>query len=144
MSIKTEKHRDSSTTEWPSSPSAINALHNEAMDLYDRYCGGGLEDRELVLGAYAKEKQAVEAMLLMKAPEPSRTILLKSAAWLAYDCDELRDAERYLCAALAGNPPNGLMKEVRTLLDQVLNDSRMRKLWSADQMTPCTEGNPCQ
>ena len=126
------------------SRSEINALHNEAMDLYDRYCGGGLEDRSLIREAFAKECRAADAILAMDAPEPSRTVLLKSAAWLAYDCDELRDAERYLCAALSGNPPGGLLKELRILLDQVLNDSRMRPSWDARQSTPAMEGKPCQ
>lgn len=125
------------------SRSEINALHNEAMDLYDRYRGGGLEDRDLVLKAYAKERQAADASLSLDTPEPSRTIVLKIAAWLAYDCGELQDAVGYLCAALGGDSPDNLFCEVIRDLRTVVNDSRWRPPHSNDRETPAKEGKPC-
>jgi hypothetical protein len=45
--------------------------------------------------------------------EPSRSILHQSAASLALQCDELREAERLIASALRGTPPDDLAEELR-------------------------------
>ncbi len=51
--------------------------------------------------------------------EPSRSVLLRSAATLAIECGELRDAERLIGAALGGEPPSEIADELRDLLEDV-------------------------
>jgi hypothetical protein len=48
--------------------------------------------------------------------EPTRSVLHRSAAALALECSELREAERLIGRALAGNPPEEIANELRDLL----------------------------
>lgn len=100
--------------------SEINALHNEAMDLYEQWLRGGKTQEELIDQAYSKSRQVADEVLAIKAPEPSRSVFLRSAAWLAFHSRRLRDAERYLCLANAGDPPLEILIESRRQLLDVL------------------------
>ena len=52
--------------------------------------------------------------------EPTRSVLLRSAASLALDCGEVRQSERcYSLRASVGNPPEEIANELRDLLEQV-------------------------
>ena len=51
--------------------------------------------------------------------EPSRSVLHRSAASLALQCGEFREAERLIAGALAGFPPDEVADELRDLLEQV-------------------------
>jgi hypothetical protein len=48
--------------------------------------------------------------------EPTHSVLHRSAAVLALECSELREAERLIGRALAGNPPVDIANELRDLL----------------------------
>jgi hypothetical protein len=48
--------------------------------------------------------------------EPTRSVLHRSAASLAVECCQLREAERLIGRALAGNPPPDIADELRDLL----------------------------
>jgi hypothetical protein len=48
--------------------------------------------------------------------EPTRSVLHRSAASLAVECLQLREAERLIGQALAGNPPPDIADELRDLL----------------------------
>ena len=48
--------------------------------------------------------------------EPTRSVLHRSAATLAVECSELREAEKLIGRALAGNPPDDIANELRDLL----------------------------
>ena len=48
--------------------------------------------------------------------EPTRSVLHRSAASLAVECLQLREAERLIGRALAGNPPPDIADELRDLL----------------------------
>lgn len=65
------------------------------------------------------ERDAAEAIASDPSAEPTRSVLYRSAATLALDCGQHREAERLIATALAGNPPEEIAEELRTLLDQV-------------------------
>lgn len=69
--------------------------------------------------AFECERKAAELVAAEDSPEPTRSVLHRSAATLALDCGEYREAERLIARALAGNPPDEIAHELRSLLKQV-------------------------
>jgi len=69
--------------------------------------------------AFEKEKEASKFAKETIVPEPTLSVLHRSAASLAIDCGEFREAERLIAFALSGNPPNDIAIELRDLLEQV-------------------------
>jgi hypothetical protein len=51
--------------------------------------------------------------------EPTRSILHRSAANLAFQCGKLRDAEKLIAVGLSGSPPDEIADELRDLYEQV-------------------------
>jgi hypothetical protein len=107
-----------------SSPAEINALHNKAMDLAGRAFHADIHGdyptaESLFKDAFDLERRA--ALLVVDQPnaEPTRSVLLRSAATLAVDCHEFREAERLIALALAGHPPSEVGEELRDLLETV-------------------------
>lgn len=103
---------------------SVRELHTQAMDLAEqaeiaRHKGDHLRLQRLLKSAYAKEKAAAEMAIQEGAPEPSRCILLKSAAHLAIDCGELRSAEQLIASALSGEPPEEIAADLRLLFEEV-------------------------
>jgi hypothetical protein len=110
----------------------IRSLHTQAMDLAEQAAArrtSGHRDDALNLLRQALEKEQHAAFLAVSetAPEPTRSILLKSAAHLAIDCGEPRQAERLIAQALAGEPPSEMADELRTMFRK-LNVKRPRPL----------------
>jgi hypothetical protein len=102
----------------------IIELHGEAMELADKAAEARrLQDgaRFLQLSRAAFEKEAAAAQRLVERfdLEPTRSVLLRSAASLALDCGEIRRAEQLISGALAGNPPEEIADELRDLLENV-------------------------
>ena len=102
-------------------------LHREAMDLADQAEAAQrrkARDEATQLFRQAFERERAAAVLLVNDfdAEPTRSVLLRSAASLALDCQEYREAERLIAAALWGNPPAELYDELRELLGTL--DSR--------------------
>lgn len=105
-------------------PAEVNALHNKAMDLAGKAFRADIHGEyataeSLFQEAFDLERQA--ALLVVDEPnaEPTRSVLLRSAATLAVDCHEFREAERLIAIALAGNPPAEIAEELRDLLETV-------------------------
>src|SRR5438046_2947857 len=69
--------------------------------------------------AFALERQAADLLVADTAQEPTRSVLHRSAASLALECGNLREAERLIATALSGNPPDEFAEELRALLEQV-------------------------
>jgi hypothetical protein len=69
--------------------------------------------------AYQLEAQAAAALSTRLDAEPTRSVLLRSAATLALDCKLLPEAEKLVCTALIGNPPEQIADELRDLLEQI-------------------------
>jgi len=101
----------------------INKFHRSAMDFADRAFIAKQEGKQrsfitLSRKAFHAEKKAAELCQGQYAIEPTRSILHRSAAALALDCGELREAERLIAMALAGEPPQQIAEELRDLLEQ--------------------------
>ncbi|MBL8793163.1 MAG: hypothetical protein JNM56_04605 [Planctomycetia bacterium] len=105
----------------------IQDLHREAMLLVDqadqlRRQGDEAAARERLQRALDRERQAAELTVPDLKLEPTRSVLHRSAASLALECGQLREAERLIAAALSGDPPDEIAEELRDLLGQVYFD----------------------
>ena len=101
----------------------VSQLHNEAMEYTDEsFIARGLNERDeyLRLTKLAYEKEAEAANLLFDEDvEPTRSILHRSAATLAFRCDMYPEAKRLIHRALSGHPPADIEIELNDLLGKV-------------------------
>ncbi|HOX36920.1 MAG TPA: hypothetical protein PL033_02935 [Candidatus Brocadiia bacterium] len=102
----------------------ITVLHREAMSLADkadaaRRQGDKERARDWLREAFKKERDAATQAGKSSSMEPTRSILLRSAASLALECGDMRDAEQIIATALAGDPPEWVADELRDLLEDV-------------------------
>ena len=109
----------------------VSDLHNEAMGLVDQALvaklGGELDRaKELLYEAFKKERAAASIVTSKLELEPTRSVLYRSAASLALECGELREAERLISTALSGQPPEGISEELRDLLEQVYFERHLK------------------
>ena len=107
--------------------SSTQALHQEAMQIaHQAYTaqreGDNLRYLQLLKTAYEKEKEAAWQLFTKTEAEPTRSVLFRSAAWLAFHCGQAREAEQLISAALAGQPPQSVIQELRTLYKEVLGN----------------------
>ena len=99
----------------------INKFHDEAMNLAERAVvakvkGNLQQAHELLRKAYENEARAAYLLIDVSSPEPTRSVLFRSAASLAIDCNELREAEKLIAIGLSGNPPPDISKELRGMI----------------------------
>lgn len=104
--------------------SDVSNLHHEAMDLADqaflaRRRGESTAARELLESAFHKEQEAARVVAGDPEMEPTRSVLLRSAASLALQCEDYREAEKLVMLALTGSPPTELEHELRELLEEI-------------------------
>jgi len=106
--------------------STVKELHRDAMHQADlahdaRRRGNAEEARAHFEKAFLLERSAAEQLANQtdSDTEPSRSILLRSAATLALHCDQSGEAERLVCGALAGSPPAEIAEELRDLYEQI-------------------------
>jgi hypothetical protein len=97
-------------------------LHEQAMNsLADAYAlrknGEKEEARKVFAIAFEQEKNA--AQLEQDGPEPTRSVLYRSAATIAYNYGNLAQAEEMLAIGLSGNPPEDIAIELRDLWGKV-------------------------
>ena len=102
----------------------ITQLHRAAMELADeaaanRRRGHNAQALGLTRNAFELERAAAQQIENELEFEPTRSVLLRSAASLALECDETREAERLIGRALSGNPPDEIAEELRDLLEDV-------------------------
>lgn len=107
----------------PFNESRFDQLHEEAMALAEQ----GDRDRKRgdAAGARARYAQALQQelqALSLVAPdaEPSRSVLLRSAASLAFDAQDTDTAWRLLEEALGGKPPDAIRRELEELQDALI------------------------
>ena len=101
---------------------ALNELHDKAMDLTFfalRERSQGNEKKALPLFQQALELELAAIDALEEYMEPTYSVLHRSAATLALDCNELRKAEQLAAKALAKEPPDFVADELREVLEQV-------------------------
>jgi hypothetical protein len=108
---------------------AVETLHREAMELVDRavlarQCADIDRVTALTKVAFAKERAAADLVANEWDFEPTRSVLHRSAAVLAIECALLREAERLIGRALAGNPPTEIANELRDLLIEEIYSQR--------------------
>jgi hypothetical protein len=108
----------------------IRSLHHQAMDLAEKAFAADLAGKATVQSlfrkAYQLERQAAELVLAKRGDtEPTRSVLLRSAASLAIECHEYREAERLIAIALSGDPPQEIAEELRDLLERVNFDRHL-------------------
>jgi hypothetical protein len=107
---------------------SLNEMHKQATELAEEAfaaCrrGDSASARTFARSAFMLEKQAAEQSLT----EPTRSVLHRSAATLAFDCGEYREAERLVASALAGDPPEPIANELREVLDAVYKSWNWRE-----------------
>lgn len=103
--------------------------HDRAMEMADRALearrqGDEEQARAYFRDAFAFERRAAERIAPDLTAEPSRSVLHRSAAALAVECGEAREAERLIAIALTGNPPEEIAEELRDLWQQVYRELR--------------------
>jgi hypothetical protein len=117
-------------------------LHHEAMRLADqadhlRRLGDPDGAQTHLRLALEQERRAAELAAPDLTLEPTRSILHRSAATLAFQCGDYREAERLVAVALGGNPPETIAEELRDLLEQVYFErprkGRRRSLGTSDK-----------
>ena len=74
---------------------------------------------ELTRRAFELERDAAREIENQLEFEPTRSVLHRSAASLALECQEVREAERLIGRALSGSPPDEIAEELRDLLEDV-------------------------
>lgn len=102
----------------------INKFHDEAMNLAElaavaKVRGDPEQANKLLRQAYENEAKAANLLTDVSSPEPTRSVLFRSAASLAIDCNEFREAEKLISLGLAGNPPPDVTEELRDLFERV-------------------------
>jgi len=81
--------------------------------------GQRTDARILFREAFELERRAALLVAPDESLEPTRSVLLRSAASLALDCDDPREAERLIALALSGKPPEEIADELRDLYETV-------------------------
>ena len=103
--------------------SGVESIHREAMDAAEeadlaRLRGDSHRHEELIRRAFQLEQQAADLAATSNV-EPTRSVLHRSAAALALEAGEYREAERLIGVALGGSPPVEILEELRSLLQDV-------------------------
>ena len=117
MSNQTPESRDS--------VQVAESAHRRAMELVDaaflaRRSGDTQRERAYNLQALEKERQAADAIAERFDLEPSRSVLYRSAATLAYRCGKLREAQRLVTCALSSKlVPSEIAQELRDLEEEI-------------------------
>ncbi|CAN5393489.1 hypothetical protein BH09PAT4_BH09PAT4_09490 [soil metagenome] len=104
--------------------STVRDLHGQAMQfaqeaLIARESGNDKASVELAKQALSLEIEAAGRISKEKTSEPTRSILYKSAASLAYQAHDLDTAERLVFEGLAGSPPARVRQELKDLYEQI-------------------------
>lgn len=107
----------------------VQIFHSKAMDLAEQAFVAKLRSdynsfTRLSREAFALEKQAAD-LLSTSTDEPNRSVLHRSAASLAIECNEWREAEKLIARALVGEPPFEIAEELRDLLQVVYFDRHL-------------------
>src|SRR5882724_6544101 len=99
-------------------------LHDEAMSLADnawlkRYEGEFSAYKDMIRAAYEKEREAAESIIKEVDLEPTRSVLLRSAASLALECVETREAERLVLFFFKQKTAYEIAEELRDINEHV-------------------------
>ncbi len=120
--------------------------HREAMGLarkadVERVAGKEKEARELYFLAFQLEKSVALSLLNPDSHEPTRSVIFRSAASLGMLAGEYREAEKLIAQGLAGNPPELIAAQLRTLFEDLnlrrhLSNEGVLVGWMPTQLSP--------
>lgn len=104
--------------------SAIRNHHNRAMEMAEMALVARLKGQGDDADGFFRRALEFELMAIKEAEasgrvEPTYSVLQRSAATLALDCNDTRGAERIVAKALAQDPPTEIAEELRDILEQV-------------------------
>lgn len=102
---------------------SVKELHREAMRYNDLALIAKKSEPEKVQEYYSMafqmEKKAAYLFIEQSNEEPTRSILLRSAANLGFLSNQLREAEKLVALGLSGEPNLELADELRNVLQQI-------------------------
>ena len=102
---------------------AAHEAHQQAMELAEAAFlaerRGGQDAKAIYRQAFLKEREAAIALASSVDVEPTRSVFYRSAATLALRCGELHAAERLAAQGLAGEPPEEIADELRTVMEEI-------------------------
>jgi hypothetical protein len=101
----------------------IDQLHNQAMDLAEnaflaQQKGDKIAFVQLSREAFLLEKAAALLLQNQFEAEPTRSILFKSAAFLAFDAQEYQECRDMITYTLLGKPDDLIKTEMNQLFDE--------------------------
>lgn len=99
-------------------------IHREAMEFAKKaneYLskGNNIEYLNFTIQAFEREKQAAESLFSKRNAEPTRSVLYRSAATLAFNCSKYEESKKLIYCALSGSPHLEIEKELEELLEKV-------------------------
>lgn len=102
----------------------VRDFHKKAMQLAQQALIARHEENikkaeSLAYEAFLYEVKAVELVSKIEQSEPTRSILHRSAASLAYQAKKFKESETFIQKGLEGNPPIQVQAELIDLLQQV-------------------------
>lgn len=102
-------------------PSSSVSLHQAAMERTQQavLAQDPVKSRELFCQALDLERRAAEIWMETRNEEPTRSILLRSAASLAWSCRDYAEAERLARKGLEGKPLGKIARELEELLEKI-------------------------
>ena len=100
-----------------------NHLHDQAMHLANQAMdsskkGDAAKAKQYFYEAFELEQQAAMTLVNDFEQEPSRSVLFRSAAYLALKAELYREAERMAAFGLSGNSPDEIADELRDVFSQ--------------------------
>ncbi len=110
----------------------VNELHSKAMDIaesafFAKRKGSHNEAKRLSNKAFEYELEAALLLVDQLEVEPTRSILFRSAACLAFDAEQYSQAEKMIDYGLKGNPPNEVKNELEELRLELQEISAVEK-----------------
>ena len=102
--------------------SAVQRLHEQAVDLAEKAFsaqrkGDNESAQGLFLHALALEWHCASLFPATRESEPTRSVLYRSAASLAYHAQKYHHADQLIVRGLRGYPPSDIHEELRALHD---------------------------
>ena len=100
----------------------VNALHHQAMEFVDQAMleqRAGNQESAIKLFEQATEYELAAIDAMAEPVEPTYSVLHRSAASMAMNANQLRQAERIINKALAQNPHPEIADEMRELLERI-------------------------
>jgi hypothetical protein len=100
---------------------SIRDIHRQAMEIADEaFMAKRLGELDRAKNLFRQAFELEFSIAQQATTEPSRSVLLRSAAILALHAENYREAERVAAMGLSGNPPEEIANELRDVLEQTM------------------------